>query len=67
MKLKSWAVANGEKTVEKIKKAVPSMKKIYIEDIDDEKHDRVDQGNTRDGCLPDPGDHDGVGKTDGDL
>ena len=29
--------ANGEKTVEKIKKAVPSMKKIYIEDIDDEK------------------------------
>ena len=28
--------ANGEKTVEKIKKAVPSMKKIYIEDIDDE-------------------------------
>lgn len=29
--------ANGEKTVEKIKKAVPSMKKIYIKDIDDEK------------------------------
>ena len=29
--------ANGEKTVEKIKKAVPSMKKIYIEDIDDKK------------------------------
>ena len=27
--------ANGEKTVEKIKKAVPSMKKIYIEDIDE--------------------------------
>ena len=29
--------ANGEKTVEKIKTAVPSIKKIYIEDIDDEK------------------------------
>ena len=32
--------ANGEKTVEKIKKAVPSMKKIYIEDIDDEKKEK---------------------------
>lgn len=29
--------ANGERTVEKIKKTVPSMKKIYIEDIDDER------------------------------
>ena len=37
------------------------------ENIDDEQHDCVDQGNTGDGCLPDPGDHDGVGKTDGDL
>ena len=37
------------------------------ENIDDEKHDRVDQRNTGDGCLPDPRDHDGVGKTDGDL
>ena len=37
------------------------------EDIDDEKHDRVDQGNTGDGGFPDPGDHDRVGKTDGDL
>ena len=37
------------------------------EDIDDEKHDRVDQRNTGDGGFPDPGDHDRVGKTDGDL
>ena len=36
-KRKDEFLANGEKTVEKIKKAVPSMKKIYIEDIDDEK------------------------------
>ena len=36
-KRKDEFFANGEKTVEKIKKAVPSMKKIYIEDIDDEK------------------------------
>ena len=37
------------------------------ENVDDEKHDRVDQRNTGDGGLPDPRDHDGVGKTDGDL
>ena len=36
-KQKDEFLANGEKRVEKIKKAVPSMKKIYIEDIDDEK------------------------------
>lgn len=27
--------ANGEKTVEKIKKSVPSIQKVYIEDLDD--------------------------------
>lgn len=37
------------------------------EDIDDEQHDRVDQGNAGDGCLPDPGDYDRVGKADGNL
>ena len=35
--LKDEFYANGEKTVEKIKKAVPGIGKVYIEDLDDKE------------------------------